>query len=620
MSMDDNIFQGRVRLLWEKMKEENLDAYLIPMGDYHGSEYISEHFGLIAYYSGFTGSAGTLLVTNEAGRMQAYLWTDGRYFLQAGSQLEGTGILLMKQGEKGVPTVGEKLADANIGDGPELRLGFDGKVVIASYAEKLRKEIEKKRKVIFLSDRDFAGELWQQDSSDKRPPLPAGAIWELPVEYTGLSRKDKLTVLREKMIGEGASCMVFAMLDEIAYLLNLRGSDVAYNPVFLAFLIVYEKGLTLYVNAKELPECLTKDDGIRVKPYESFYPDLKSDLTGKKVWFDEDGVSFLAAGLIEGSAQGCIKKPSPVILQKAVKTRQEVEGEKLAHIKDGVAVTKWICALKKLEREAEEGKQSGSLTELGAAGQLEELRKAGEHYLGQSFAPIIAFGANGAIVHYEPEPETEAKILFGRGEYLLADTGGHYLEGTTDITRTVSLGKPDEEKRKLYTAVLRGHLQLLDAHFIEDAPGSSLDQLAREPLYRLGYDYRHGTGHGVGFVLNVHEGPNAFRMKYTAQNKIRENMVTSDEPGVYLEGRFGIRLESLIVSVFEKESEYGRFLAFRPLTMVPFDRDSIESAFLSEENLAVLNEYHETVYKTISPFLNEEEREWLRRETAPIEK
>ena len=623
----------RLQALAAAMEQKGIDAYIIPMGDYHGSEYISPYFGLIKYFTGFTGSAGTLVVLKDS----SYLWTDGRYFLQADKELEGSGVTLMKAGLEDTPTIGEFLAERIKTDDRRYCIGFDGRIMTCGAAEKIRDDIEKNNAIYEFADpgEDIAGKIWdgEEDEDSLRPGMVFDPVWELDERYAGLSRDEKLKWLLSEMEKRGADIMVLTALDETAWLLNLRGSDIAYNPVFLSFMIISRDEVRLYTDASGpllQSEVLFTDDRkvtdvnietagnnaadnafcIRLRPYDSFYDELPGICSGKAVWADKDSASYRVTSIISNGKE--ISDPSPVILKKAVKNETEIANMRLAHIKDGVAVTKWIYAMKNMEGS---GKR---MSELTAAQLLLDLRKQQENFIEESFAPIIAFRENGAIVHYEPTEKTDKEIEFGKGDFLLSDTGGQYLEGTTDITRTISLGKPSEEQKRLYTAVLMGHLNLLDACFLDGAPGSSLDQLARQPLYKLGYDYRHGTGHGVGFLLNVHEGPNGFRMKYTKENRIKEGMITSDEPGVYLEGKFGIRIESLILAVKRQETEYGIFLGFEPLTMVPFDRESIDAKMLSGREKDILNGYHKKVYETICPYLDIDEKEWLAQQTAEI--
>ena len=612
-----NRFRDRIAALAARLDAEGVDAWLMPMGDYHGSEYISDYFQMIAYFTGFTGSAGTLLVTGASAGGQAMLWTDGRYFLQAEQELAGSDVALQRMGQKDVPEITEvlqKLAQANNLKKKGFRLGFDGRCVSIRQAERIRKAL-KDTEHTFLADRDLAGEIWQEEATegDRRPPLVFHPVWELAESYAGESVSDKLAKVRECMAKEGADVLLLTALDEIAWLLNLRGEDIAYNPVFLSYLMLTKEEVTLFCGASEMP--FVKD--CRIEPYENFYDAAKRIPLTRKVWVDDATASYRVVEALTDSPGHLLQKASPVILLKAAKNPVEAENVRKAHIRDGVAVTKWIYGLK--ERVRKKDRRLPEESELSEAEKLLKLRRQQEDFLGESFAPIIAFGEHGAIVHYEPTDRTDARISFGGGDFLLADTGGHYLQGTTDITRTISLGQPSEEQRKLYTAVLQGHLRLMDACFIEGAAGSSLDQLARQPLYKLGLDYRHGTGHGVGYLLNVHEGPNGIRMKYTQENRIYEGMITSDEPGVYLEGKFGIRIEGLLLACFSHTSEYGRFLRFEPLTMVPFDRDSIDPALLSDEDKRLLNEYHRCVYDNLAEHLSEEEREWLKRETEPFE-
>ncbi len=602
------------------MEKRDIDAYVIPMGDYHGSEYISPHFNLISYYSSFSGSAGTLVFIRDGRDLkEGALFTDGRYYLQGEQQLEDTGLVLMRQGMPDVPEVWNYIADNAAGKTGGLKLGFDAKSVDQPLVEKIEKECRKRGTALFTDGLDIAGKVWDEDITDKRAAIPCNPVWRLDKEHAGVSTDEKLQSLRDEMKSAGADVMVITALDEIAYLLNLRGEDVEYNPVFMSFLIVRMKDITLYTDAANAAQCLENDTDIRIKPYGRFFDDVSALDTDDCVWYDMAGASrYLYECIQKGrDISRIIDRPSPLVMMKAVKNSVEIDNIKKAHIKDAVAVTRWIYDIKMLSRAAG-GKGGERLTELEAAAGLEEERRKQENYIGQSFAPIIAFASHGAIVHYEPTPESDAVIEFDKGDFLLADTGGHYLEGTTDITRTISLGDTDDKKKKLYTAVLKGHLRLLGTCFPEGISGQALDHLAREPLYELGLDYRHGTGHGVGYLLNVHEGPNSISMRYSSSNRMMEGMVTSDEPGVYIDNCFGIRIESLVLTVFDKETEYGRFLRFEPLTLVPFDRESIIVSDLSEREKQIMNAYNKKVYDTLASFLSEDQKSWLKVQTAGV--
>ncbi|MBO4337157.1 MAG: aminopeptidase P family protein [Lachnospiraceae bacterium] len=633
------MIKKRIELLYQAMEKRSLDAYIITMGDHHGSEYISEYFNLIKYYSSFSGSAGTLVFSkNNNGERVSALFTDGRYYLQATDQLKGTGIGLMKYGMPGVPGVSEYIAKLAEEKKDEFRAGFDGRIVEASLCLEIEKEAKKCGAAVLFDDEDIAGRLWDEDPDAVREKIPSGNIWMLKESYSGMSAGEKLELVRSRMEEKGASLLILTALDEIAYLLNLRGNDVEYNPVFMSFMIIGSDKASLYTDAKLIKESINgsedifrkthdftdisghlKENGadISVKPYFGFFDDIAKIQEDEKVWLFSKNVSEFVYETVSKKSSSVIDAPSPVVMMKAMKNETETENMKQAHIRDGVAVTKWIYAMKQAFGTSGSAEEK-ELTEISAAQLLDSKRREGAHYIGQSFAPIMAFAEHGAIVHYEADKDSDKKIVPGSGALLLADTGGHYLEGTTDITRTISLGEPDDEIKSLYTAVLKGHLRLLDTCFPEGISGQALDHIAREPLYEMGLDYRHGTGHGVGYLLNVHEGPCNISKRHTKFNKMMEGMITSDEPGVYLEGRFGIRLESLLLTVFDRETEYGRFMRFEPLTMVPFDKSCIKVSDLSEKEKQIINAYHKKVCDTISPFLDEEEQKWLADQTAGV--
>ncbi len=596
----------RLKRLREQMKKYGIDVYLIVSDDFHASEYVGDYFKCREYISGFDGSAGTLVVTVQ----EAGLWTDGRYFIQAREQLAGTGITLYEIGEKGVPTILQYLQSALR---PGQCLGYDAKTVRAGYSAAIKEHL-KGKKIKFEETLDLVGLIWED-----RPRMKAELVWLLTEEYAGQSRSDKLERLREAMRRENADAFLLSSLDDIAWLYNIRGNDVAYNPVALAYTIVNEKDAVLYIGsgvADQSVEAALAADRVIIRPYLAVYQDVASLKKGMSVMMDENTVN---TALREAVCAGVnvINRRNPTTEYKAVKNKVEMENMQEAHRKDGVAVTKLIYWLKKSYGTPEWEK----ITELSVCEKLEEYRKEGTHYLGQSFAPIAASGAHGAIVHYEPTEKTAIPLV--DHSFLLLDTGGQYLEGTTDITRTISIGEIDERKKECYTAVLRGNLNLAAAKFRHGCAGANFDYLARAPLWEMGLDYKHGTGHGVGYLLNVHEGPNAFRLK-EADNSIgtvfEEGMVTSDEPGVYLEGEFGIRLENLLLCKRGKKTEYGQFMEFLTLTLAPFDRSSILPEKMSDAELTLLNEYHKRVYETISPYLEPEEREWLLAETAYLPK
>ena len=614
--MKNAVITERIGALRREMRKEGITAYYVPTDDFHGSEYVSDYFKCREYLSGFTGSAGTLVVTEDF----AGLWTDGRYFLQAAEQLKGTEISLMKMGEPDVPAVDDYLAEhLQSGD----KLGFDGRCVNGSFVRNLKQKI-KDKEITFEGSLDLTDRL----RSD-RPQLAFHPIWELELSQSGCSRKDKLLRIREKITEKGADGHLLTSLEDIAWLLNLRGSDIHCNPVFLSYLYITAEECILFAGKSEEDqeagadiferETLQhlKEDGIEIRPYEEVYR-YTEGLHDQKVLINERVVN---AGLLENLSKHCclVTADNPTTLMKAVKNPTELTNMRNAHIKDGVAVTRFIYYMKKYKKLSTGGQWEGEpLTELKAAEILENLRKEQKDYLGDSFDPIMAYGEHGAIVHYSATEQTDAPL--DTDNFLLSDTGGHYRDGTTDITRTISLAAAGltEEQKKHYTLVLKANLRLLDAKFPKGVCGNSLDAVAREPLWAEGLDFNHGTGHGVGFLLSVHEGPNAFRT-YRGRGKVDTTaivpgMITSDEPGLYFEGKYGIRLENLIECVEEENGFYG----FRPLTFVPFDREAINPDLLNNREKNILNSYHQQVYDKINIYLGEEEKLWLKEETKEL--
>lgn len=591
----------RLHTLRELMCKKNIQAYIVVTDDFHSSEYVGKYFKVREYLSGFTGSAGTLVVLKD----RAALWTDGRYFIQAEEQLKGSSIELMKSGQPNVPDITEYLySSLNEGD----TIGFDGRTVSNAFACKLIEALRDKS--ITLSYQvDLADEIWTD-----RPPLSREPVWELDVKYTGLSRKEKLGSVREKMAEAGADILLLTALDEIAWLLNLRGNDVACTPVFLAYKIIEKSSATLCVNKEILNDEIIhqlENDGISLADYNDFYSLISETDNDKIVQLDGSTANYCVIKSIPESTK-IIDSQSPVVMMKAIKTPAEMNNIRAAHIKDGVAVTRFIYWLK-------HNTDKENITELSAAEKLEEFRAENDTYLGPSFEPIIAYGAHGAIVHYEATEETNVKIE-PKG-LCLTDTGGHYLEGTTDITRTIALGKLTQEEKTAFTLVLKGHLNLAAAKFKYGICGENLDYLARYPLWEHGLDFNHSTGHGVGYLLSVHEGPQRIYWNVYSNPKhyiLEEGMVISNEPGYYLEDHFGIRHENLVLVRKGKKNSYGQFMYLENLTMVPFDRDAIDTALLNSAELEWLNAYHKKVFDTISPYLNGDELEWLKKTTEKI--
>ena len=587
----------RLSALRNLMKKKGVDAYLVPTDDFHASEYVGDYFKCRKYITGFTGSAGTAVITMD----MAGLWTDGRYFIQAAQQLEGTTVELFKMGEPEVPTIHEFLEE-KLTEG--MCLGFDGRTVSAAEAEEL-KELLSDKKIRFSVEEDLIGEIWTE-----RPALSCEPVMELDIKWAGESRAEKCARIRRKMNEKQADVFILTSLDDIAWLLNIRGNDIHCCPVVLSYLVLTEEEALLFANEKAFGQDVLanlKKDGVVLKPYNDIYTYVNTIPAGKTVILSKANANSRLVNSIPAEVK-ILDEENLTLLPKAIKNHTEVENERIAHIKDGVAVTKFIYWLKQNVGKME-------ITELSAAEHLFQLRKEQENFLDNSFDPIVSYGGHAAMCHYSPSPETDIP-LEPKG-LALCDTGGHYLEGSTDITRTIALGELTEKEQKYFTLVLKGHLRLSDAKFHYGCCGQNLDYLAREPLWRLGEDYNHGTGHGVGYLLNIHEGPNSFRWK-SSSAVLEEGMITSNEPGYYVENEFGIRHENLIVCKKAEKTAYGQFMCFENLTMVPFDLDAIDPELLDTYEKGLLNSYHAEVYQKISPYLTEEEDKWLKEYTRAI--
>lgn len=597
---DIHAMRKQLQALRDVMAEHKIDAYLIPTDDFHGSEYVGEHFACRKYVSGFTGSAGTLLVFPQ----WAGLWTDGRYFLQAEAELKDSGIRLMKMGQPGVPTLDEFLRNSLQ---PDQVLGFDGRCVSARAGRRYYRMA--KNRGARINDRlDLVNEIWPD-----RPPLSAQPVWTLDETYAGESRWDKLERVRETMATEGADTFLLTSLEDIAWLLNLRGGDVDCNPVALAYLSLTLEACHLFANGAVFPPDVLEEleiDGVDLRPYDSFYAYTNRLTADHTVMLSTRKVNTKVLTSIPTGVR-LLDRTNPTETMKAVKNETEAANLAKAHLCDGVALTRFMYWLKKSAGKA-------PITERSAAAHLEELRKEQPGYLQPSFDPILAFGPHGAIVHYSATEETDAAIT-DEG-FLLADTGGHYLTGTTDCTRTYALGPLREDQKAAYTAVLRGNLNLAAARFKKGCTGVNLDYLARQPLWDLGLDFNHGTGHGVGYLLSVHEGPQSIRWKSLGQDApFLPGMVTSDEPGVYFDGDYGIRLENLMLCVERETTPFGTFLGFETLTLTPFDLDAVVPALMTPSEKDLLNRYHTKVCETIAPLLPPEEAAWLKEATRPVE-
>lgn len=599
MTMTDPV---RVRLaaLRAQMAERGIDIYVVPTADFHGSEYVGEYFKAREYMTGFTGSAGTAVILQD----EAGLWTDGRYFIQAAKQLEGSGVTLYRMGEEGVCTVTEFIRDKLKENGS---IGCDGRVLCAKTGEEYRK-IAEERHGTLKAEEDLVDLIWTD-----RPPLSKEPVFLLEEKYAGESIDAKLEKVREQMKAEHADSHILSSLYDIAWLLNVRGNDIAYVPVVLSYLLLTEQTCIWFLQEDILTEDQKKyllDHQITTRPYASVYEYVKT-LHDQTIWLDKEIVNYKIVHALPEDAK-LLCKQNPTEMLKAVKNPVEIKNTIAAHIKDGVAFTKFMYWLK-----THIGKET--ITEISASDYLEERRREQEHFIELSFDTICAYGANGAMMHYAATPQSNA-TLKPEG-FLLVDSGGHYLEGTTDITRTMALGPISAEMKRHFTAVCRANLNLADAKFLYGCKGINLDILAREPLWSMELDYKCGTGHGVGHILNVHEGPNAFRWKQRGNDDnavLEAGMITTDEPGVYLEGAYGIRTENELLCRQAGKNEYGQFMCFETITYAPIDLDAIDADEMSRKEIELLNQYHKKVYDTLSPYMTEDENRWLKEYTRAI--
>ena len=592
----------KLKELRRKMSNENIDAYIVCTDDYHSSEYVGDYFKEREFLSGFTGSAGTLVILKN----ESALWTDGRYFIQAEEQLKENEINLMKMGSEGVPSIEEYLYEKLDNDGI---VGFDGRTLSYGFVSSLDEKLKNKN-IKYKYSKDLVDDIWKD-----RPQLPKTKIFELDIRYTGKTRGEKLKAIRTYMIENKADVFAVTSLDEIAWTLNLRGNDIECCPLFLSYMIIESEKVLLFTDKDKLDENIAdrlKGDGITIYGYNDFYGVLSRYNNDKNILVDTQSINYMAVKCIKQDT--CIvDMRSPIQLMKAVKTKEEYENIRLAHLKDGIALTKFMYWLKN-----NVGKEN--ITEISAAKKIQGLRQKEDGYIEESFDAIVAYKEHAAIVHYQATDETSVAIK--NEGMLLVDTGGHYINGTTDITRTFVLGEISKEEKEMFTRVLMGNLNLGSAKFLYGTRGLSLDYLARSPLWEKGLDYNHGTGHGVGYLLNVHEGPNSFRWRQNdgviQSPVLEEGMITSNEPGFYLKDKYGIRHENLILCLKDEKNEYGQFMKFETLTKVPFDMDGIEASIMNTEQINALNEYHKDVYETISGHLDEDERKWLKKATRPI--
>ncbi|MFR3256569.1 MAG: aminopeptidase P family protein [Lachnospiraceae bacterium] len=590
----------RITALRAIMKREGIDYYYIPTADFHESEYVVEYFKARKFITGFTGSAGVAVIGQE----EAWLWTDGRYFIQAAAQIEGSGFGLMKMGQEGVPTVmqylGEKLQEGQC-------IGFDARVVNTNDAKEFAKIAAKKHGSLKI-DKDLLDEVWTD-----RPALVHQPADVLKDEFNGEATASKLARVREQMEKEEAQYHIISTLDDIAWILNVRGNDIPHVPVVLSFLVIGKEDAMWFVEENALSDAVKEmaaECGITIRPYEDVYAYAATIPENSTVLLDKRKVNYRITNALSETVH-IVSKANPSQLMKAIKNEIELENTRKAHLLDGIAVTKFMYWLKK-----NVGKIP--MDEVSVSDYLQSLREQMEGYRDISFDTIAGYNANAAMMHYKAEPDTAAK-LEPQG-MLLVDSGGHYDTGTTDITRTFVLGPISDIQKKHFTMVVKSNLNLANVKFLYGCNGISLDVICREPIWKENLDYQCGTGHGVGYLLNVHEGPNSFRWQYRPgfDNPFEAGMITTDEPGIYLQDQYGIRTENELICFKGEKNQYGQFMGFENITYVPIDLDGIDKQYLNAEDVKQLNDYHKMVYEKISPYMTPEENEWLKEYTRAI--
>ena len=588
----------RVERLRSWMKENGISAFVFPSSDPHNSEYVAEHWKSREWISGFSGSAGTAVVTLE----HAALWTDSRYFIAAEKELKGTDFQLMKLRVEGTPSVSEWLV-RELSNYQKAVVGVDGNVISFTEVSSMERELASKGNITVRTDADPMAELWTD-----RPVIPDNKVSLHPLEYSGESTSSKISRIRKQLADSGADGLLVTALDEIAWVLNLRGSDVHCNPVFVSYLLISPEKVVLYINnvklLAEVKDYLTSEQ-IAVDAYEAVVDGLRS-YEGKSLLVDMSSTNYSLATAVP--TEKLCEGVSPIASMKAIKNEAEQEGFRAAMLRDGVAVVKFLAWLKPTV-------EAGGQTEISLDERLTALRAEQPKFKGISFDTIVGYEEHGAIVHYEATPETDIPVE--PHGLVLIDSGAQYLDGTTDITRTIALGNLTEEQCRVYTLVLKGHIQLDMCKFPAGACGSQIDALARAPMWREGYNYMHGTGHGVGSYLNVHEGPHQIRMEWRPA-PLQAGMTVTNEPGIYLEGKFGVRIENTLLIVPAETTPFGDFLKFETLTLAPIDTTPIVFDMLSEEEREWLNNYHQRVYESLKPYLTAVEQEWLRKATLPI--
>ncbi|MEY8376437.1 aminopeptidase P family N-terminal domain-containing protein [Lachnospiraceae bacterium 56-18] len=590
----------RISELRTRMASKGIDAYIVPTADFHQSEYVGEHFKARKYISGFSGSYGTVVITRDDGG----LWTDGRYFFQAENELAGSGIRLMKMFVGDTPSITEYLTDRVPRGGT---VAFDGRVLSMGEGREFEEALAARQIRIHYSV-DLVGDIWED-----RPPLSDRPAFFLEEKYSGESTASKLKRVREVMEEHGATAHIIASLDDVCWLLNIRGDDIDFFPLLLSYAIVKKDGVELYVDDSKLDDRIQVElakNQVTIHPYNAIYDDVKGLSGSDTVLIDPMKMNY---ALYKNIPCRIVEAANPTILMKAMKNEVELANIREAHIKDGVAVTKFMHWIKtRYDKE--------TITELSSAAKLTELRAAQEGYIRDSFEPLCAFADHAAMMHYSPSVETDVPL--SSGAFFLNDTGGGYYEGSTDITRTFVLGSVEAQMKRYFTAVVRAMMRLSRARFLYGCYGYNLDVLARGPIWDLDMDYQCGTGHGVGYLANVHEPPTGFRWyvvpSKNEHHKLEEGMVITDEPGIYEDGQFGIRIENEFVVRKGVQNKYGQFMYFETITFAPIDLDGIDPEEMSRDEREWLNHYHEQVYEKIGPRLTEEEREWLKEYTRPI--
>lgn len=596
------MIKQRIENIRDLMKEKNIYAYIVPSSDYHQSEYVGDYFKSREFMSGFTGSSGTLIISMD----EAGLWTDGRYFIQAEQELKDSGIKLFKMGEEGVPTIEEYLLEKLP---KNSTLGFDGRVMSVKEGQSLANKLAFKG-INIEYKYDLVNDIWEDRCS-----LPTEKAFLLGTEYSGESFSDKLSRIRAVMKEKKATTHILASLDDIAWLFNIRGRDVKSNPVVLSYAVISIDSVYLFIDKNKIGEDIRAElskENVQIKGYEEVYEFIKKIEENEVVLIDTSKVNYAIYNNIPSNVQK-IEERNPSILFKSIKNEIELKNIRNSHIKDGVAFTKFMYWLKNNIGKIE-------ITEISATQKLEEFRREQDKFIEPSFSTIAAYKDHAAMMHYSATEESNYKLE--PRDLFLVDSGGQYFDGTTDITRTIALGPIPENVRKDFTNVVRGMIRLSKAKFLYGCRGYNLDILARGPLWEEGIDYKCGTGHGIGFVLNVHEGPNGFRWKVREDIDdsciLEEGMVTTNEPGVYVENSHGIRIENEIVVRKAEKNEYGQFMDFEVITFAPIDLDAIDESLILKDEKVYLNNYHKQVYDKISLYLNEEEKQWLKTYTREI--